>query len=224
MATYDAPARTLSKREAELMSWLEAERRRSIRADEVRSTLGWSDSSTRNVLSRLARKGWLRRTARGRYETVLAETGGWSLPNPWAALSSWEQRYYVGFKSAAYELQLTPDRPGTVQTCVPVGARRPMAWKDVPIALVFMRTFDDSGTRVDEVHGFPVRIPTGEKVLVDGATGLGRMGGLLGYARVVDRAMGHVDWDKVVSLAAHNTRGTVGLRRIAALLDVRRDP
>lgn len=212
------PVRTLSKREAELVGWLEGERRRSVSAADVRSTLGWSDSATRNVLSRLAKKGWLRRTARGRYETVLAETGGWSVPNAWAALSSWEQRYYVGFKSAAYERQLTPDRPGTVQACVPVGAKRPVAWEDVPIALVFMRTFDDAGVGTEQVHGFSVRMGSVEKVLVDGSTGLGRMGGLLGFARVVERSINRVNWQKVVTLA--EKRGNVGLRRIAALLDL----
>ena len=65
--------------------------------------------------SSLARKGWLTRTSRGRYETVLADTGGWALPNPWAALGTSGLRYYVGFQSAAYERGLTPDRPGAVQ-------------------------------------------------------------------------------------------------------------
>lgn len=209
--------RSLSKREAELIGWLEAERRRSVRAAEVRSTLGWSDSTASNVLSRLTKKGWLRQTAKGRYETLLAETGGWSVPNAWAALSTWKQRYYVGLKSAAYELQLTPDRPGTVQVCVPVGAKRPVAWHDVPIVLVFMRTFDDLGVGSEQLHGFPVRMASVEKVLVDGATGLGRMGGLLGFARVVERSIGRANWQKVVTLA--EKRGNVGLRRIAALLD-----
>jgi predicted transcriptional regulator of viral defense system len=211
------PVRSLSKREAELIGWLEAERRRSVRAAEVRSTLGWSDSTASNVLSRLTKKGWLRQTAKGRYETLLAETGGWSVPNAWAALSTWKQRYYVGLKSAAYELQLTPDRPGTVQVCVPVGAKRPVAWHDVPIVLVFMRTFDDLGVGSEQLHGFPVRMASVEKVLVDGATGLGRMGGLLGFARVVERSIGRANWQKVVTLA--EKRGNVGLRRIAALLD-----
>src|SRR5262249_37227609 len=131
-------ARTLSRRESELISWLEAERRPSVSLPEVKQTLGWSDSVARNTLSRLAIKGRLRRPARALYETIRAETGGWSIPNPWAALSTWGQPYYVGFKSAAYENGLTPDRPGSVQTCVPTGAKRPHAWGDVPIALIYL--------------------------------------------------------------------------------------
>src|SRR6266508_1042978 len=103
--------------------------------------LAWPSKRTREVFARLARKGWLRRHARGRYETILAETGGWAPPNPWAALSLWQQPYYVGFQSAAFEFGLTPDRPAEVQACVTVGAKRPHAWADVPIELVYLRTF-----------------------------------------------------------------------------------
>lgn len=75
----NTPARTLSRREAELVGWLEAERRLSVSVSEVKQSLGWPDSVARNTVSRLARKGWLRRTARGRYEAILAETGGWAV-------------------------------------------------------------------------------------------------------------------------------------------------
>lgn len=216
----DATIRTLSRREAELVSWLEAERRPSISLPEVKQTLGWSDSMARNTLSRLAKKGWLRRTALGRYETVLAETGGWSVPNPWAALSTWQQRYYVGFKSAAYEHGLTPDRPGSVQTCVPTGAKRPRSWEDIPITLIFFPRFDSAGIESKKLHRFDVWIASPEKVLVDGGKLPGRMSGVLGLARVVDGATERVNWANVVQLATAMRRGRVSLRRLAALLDV----
>lgn len=219
----EMPARTLSRREAELVSWLEAERRPSVSVSEVKQTLGWSDSVTRNTVSRLAKKGWLRRTARGHYETILAETGGWAVPNPWAALSTWAQRYYVGFKSAAYEHGLTPDRPGSVQTCVPTGAKRPQAWDGIPIFLIYVPKFDPVGTESKQLHGFGVRIAAPEKVLVDGANTPGRMGGVLGLARVVDRAADNrLDWANVVQLAMASSRGRVSLRRLAAVLAVLR--
>lgn len=212
--------RTLSRREAELIGWLEAEERPQISLPEVRETLGWSDSVARNTLSRLSKKGWLHRTAKGRYETVLAVTGGWSVPNPWASLSTWEQRYYVGFRSAAYEQGLTPDRPGSVQTNVPTGARRPQAWKETPIQLIYLSGFEPAGVERKDVHGFDVWIASPEKVLVDGARLPGRMGGILGLVRVVDRAADQVDWGMVVELAKTSARGRVSGRRLAALLEI----
>jgi predicted transcriptional regulator of viral defense system len=216
----DRPTRTLSQREAELVGWLEAERRLSVSLPEVRAFLGWSDSVARNTLSRLAKKGWLRRTAKGRYETLLAETGGWSVPNPWAALSTWNQRYYVGFKSAAYEHGLTPDRPGSVQTCVPTGAKRPQAWADIPIFLIYVTRFEILGTDDRKLHGFDVRIASPERLVVDGANLPGRMGGVIGLARVVDRAADRLDWSAVVALAASSSRRRVSLRRLASLMEV----
>lgn len=217
--SIQARPRTLSRREAELIGWLEAERRQQVDLADIRRTLNWSDSVARNALSRLAKKGWLRRTAQGRYEAVLAETGGWSVPNPWAAVSAWRQRHYVGFNSAAYEQGLTPDRPANVQVCVPSGARRPRAWSDIPVVLIFLPTFDATGSAIRQVQGFEVRLALPEKLLVDGAALPARMGGVYGLARVVDRAYDQIDWNAVVSLSTSSPRGRVGLRRLSALLE-----
>ncbi len=221
MTSKNPPApRTLSTREAELVGWLETDRRPSVTTEEVRQTFGWSSTVTNSALSRLAAKGWLKRTAQGRYETVLADTGGWFLPNPWAALSSWHQRYYVGFKSAAYERGLTPDRPGRVQTCVPVGAKPPKAWKDEPVTLIYLTKFSDEGVAEEEWHRFRLRIASVEKILVDSGAQPDRIGGVLGLARVVDRAHDRANWAEVVRLADHASHGRTSLRRIAAVLEL----
>jgi len=213
-------ARSLSKREAELVSWFEAERLSTVRSADVRKALAWSQRATDQVLSSLAKKGWVRRMARGSYETILAETGGWSIPNPWAALSTWKQRYYVAFQSAAYELGLTPDRPSSVQTCVPVGAQRPRAWDGMPIILIYTPSFAADGIRVDQLHKFPVWIATKEKVIVEAAANPGRVGGVLGLARILNRASKDLGWNNVVSLAAEHPNGRPALRRMATLMEI----
>lgn len=220
MTEITPPARTLSPREGQVLAWLESDRRPSIAIAEAASELGWSRKQTREVFARLARKGWLKRLARGRYETVLAETGGWVLPNPWAALSLWGQLYYVGFQSAAFELGLTPDRPGALQACVPVGAKRPRAWEDMPIELVYLRTFTLEGTEKRTLHGFPIVIGSAEKLLLDGAALPARIGGIFGLARVVGRALDRTDWERVAELGEKNRRGRAPLRRLAATVEV----
>ena len=212
------PIRSLSKQEAQLVGWLEAERRATVTPDDVADALGWERPRIRKVLARLAEKGWLIRVAQGRYETVLAETGGFALPSPWAALSLWRQRYYVGFQSAAYEHALTPDRPGDVQVCAPYGARRPRAWAEFPIALVWQRGFSSIGATERELHGFKVWIASPEKLLVDGAARPSRMGGLPGLVRVLDRAQDSVDWQQLVELSTILPRGRPALKRLAHLL------
>jgi predicted transcriptional regulator of viral defense system len=221
MTTVDLPpARTLGPRESEVLAWLESERRRSVTIDEAAGALGWSNKRTREVLARLARKGWLTRLARGRYETVFAETGGWTLPNPWAALSVWRQPYYVGFQSAAFELGFTPDRPADVQVCVPVGAKRPRAWEDMPVELVYLRKFSLAGTEERTLHGFPVTIASTEKLLVDAAALTSRVNGIFGLARLVDGALDVTDWTRVAELGLTSTRGRAALRRLAATVEI----
>jgi predicted transcriptional regulator of viral defense system len=212
--------RTLSRREASLVGWLEAERRRTITSADVQTIFDWSPQITAHTLSRLRKKGWITRVSRGAYETVLAETGGWALPNPWAALSLWKQRYYVGFQSAAYERGLTPDAPGDVQACVPIGARKPLAWAEIPVALIFQKDCGLDGTDEQDVHGFRIRLATTAKILVDGGALPGRLGGIPGLARVVARAVDAVDWLGVAKIAANHKQGHVSLRRVATLLEL----
>lgn len=214
------PARTLGPRESEVLAWLESERRRSVTIEEAAAALVWPRKRIREVFARLTRKGWLQRLARGRYETVLAETGGWALPNPWAALSLWGQPYYVGFQSAAFELGLTPDRPGAAQACVAVGAKRPRAWEEMPIELVYLRTFTLEGTEKRTLHGFPLVIASAAKLLLDAAALPARIGGVFGLARIVDRTLDTTDWKRVAELAATSGRGRAALRRLAATLEI----
>ena len=173
-----------------------------------------------HTVSSLARKGWLTRTARGRYETVLADTGGWALPNPWAALGTSGLRYYVGFQSAAYERGLTPDRPGSVQVCVPLGTNRPKAWGEIPISLIFLRSFAPVGVEQAELHGFQIKLARPEKILIDAGGLPGRIGGVHGLARVLDRAHPSLNWSLLVDLGERAVRGRAALRRIAALLEI----
>lgn len=213
-------ARTLGPREAEVVAWLEAERPPGIDVDSLADVFDWPRPQIRDILRRLARKGWLQRTAKGRYEPLLADTGGWAVPNAWAALSSWGVPYYVGFASAAYELGLTPDRPGSVQTCVAVGAKRPRAWVEIPITLVHQRSFILDGTEETKLHGFPVRLAQREKVLLDGAATPARVGGAIGLARILDRAVNDTDWPRFIRLASNLTRGGAAARRLAAIAEL----
>jgi predicted transcriptional regulator of viral defense system len=213
-------SRTLSGREGAIVAWLEAERRPAVTVGDVADTFDWPRPAIHDVLSRLEHKGWLRRTARGRYETVLAETGGFAPPNPWTALSTWGQRYYVGFQSAAYEHGLTPDRPGTVQAAAPVGAKAPRAWAEVPVTLVMLRRFSLDGVVDVDRHGVTIAVATPEKLLVDASALPGRVGGPQGLARIADRAVADVDWDRVVQIARGRGGGTAALRRLAATLEL----
>lgn len=214
------PIRTLSPMESTVMGWVEADRRNAITIDEVSEQFAWKRDAVRSVLFRLARKGWLRRTARGRYETVLAETAGYAPPNPWVALASWIPKYYVAFQSAAYEHNLTPDRPGDVQVAVADWTIRPRAWAEIPIALIHLRTFSTEGIGERTINGSTVAIASQEKVLCDSALLPARVGEVRGLARIVARAIESADWREVVRLTENHPWGSAALRRLGALIEV----
>lgn len=214
------PARTLSRREAELVSWLEVERPKTTSLAEISGALEWPRKRAYDITSRLVKKGWLHRTRAGHFEPLLGESAGILVPDPWTALASWQVPYYVALASAAYEHNLIPDRPGTVQVCVPVGTAAPAGWRELAITLVPRRAFQLDGSELTESHGVTVRIAGAERVLLDSATTPGRVGGIFGLARIVDRGGEQVDWRRFVELAKKVGRGTSAARRIAALFEV----
>jgi predicted transcriptional regulator of viral defense system len=212
--------RTLSRREAELVGWLEVERPPSISLDEVAGILEIPKSRTYDLASRLAKKGWLHRTGAGQYEPLLGESAGIVAANPWPALSSWKVPYYVGLGSAAYEHSLTPDRPGAVQVCVRSGTSAPSGWREMGIALVPRRVLDLDGTELVQRHGVTIRLAGVEKTLLDAAGAPGRVGGVFGLSRIVARALDRADWDRFAALARSTRRGVAAARRIAALVEI----
>lgn len=214
------PARSLGGRQAEVVGWLEAERRRSITTREVMDHFAWAEPMVSNVLSDLAKKHWLRRVARGAYEFLPAETGGFEVDDPWPALAGWRAKYYVAFRSAAYQHGLTPDRPGRVQVAVPVGVRRPRAWGETPIVIFHQRDYSALGVQPAAVAGWQVRFSGPERTTLDGAIQPKRIGGVPELARVLTRAHRNLDWSAVSAIAAKLRRGRIGLRRLGALTEL----
>lgn len=213
-------ARTLGSRQAEVVGWLEAERRQLITSKEVMDHFAWAEPKASNVLSDLAKKHWLRRVARGIYEFLPAGTGGIEVHDPWPALAGWKAKHYVAFRSAAYQQGLTPDHPGRVQVAVPVGVNRPRAWGENPIVLLHQRDYSEVGVQLVAVIGWRVRFSGPERTALDGGIQPKRMGGIPELARVLVRANRNLDWSAVIAFAAKLRRGPIGLRRLGALAEL----
>lgn len=206
------------------MAWLEEQRPPVVTAVDLVREFDLTLKTADDVVRRMARKGWLNRVAQGRYEPLLAESGGVALPNPWAALASWQVPYYVGYSSAAYQLNLIPDRPGVVQTCVKKGTYPPVRFADLPLQLLPRQQFSLEATELVEVHRQRVRVASAELVLLDGAVRPSRVGGVFGLTRIVDRSLNHIDWDAYVDLAVRRPLGRSAARRVAAVLGVLGQP
>ena len=203
-----------------MVGWLEVERPASVTLPEISQALHWPLARAYDVAPRLAKKGWLHRTRAGNYEPLLGESGGIVAPNPWVALSSWKVPHYVALATAAYEHNLSPDRPGAVQVCVPLGTTAPAGWREQAIVLVPRRSLELEGSKLVERHGVIVRLAEVERVLLDSAIMLARVGGVFGLARIIERGVAQADWHYFGKLAGQAGRGVPAARRIAALLEI----
>lgn len=206
------------------MAWLEVERPPLLTAQALVQAFAMEPRTASDVLRRMANKGWLHRVAQGSYEPLLADSGGIVLPNPWAALAAWRSTYYVSYASAAHELNLTPDRPGTVQVCVRVGTTKPVRFSDLPISLAYQRHFSLESSAIRSIRGVDVRVAETERVLVDSAIRPIRVGGAIALGRITYRALRNADWQRVTALAAQQPRGHAGARRLAAVIDILEQP
>lgn len=212
--------RTLGPREAQVLAWLETERPAVIDVAGVAAAVGVSREHARTLVWRLERKGWLQRLTRGRYEPLLGESGGWSAPNPWAALDGWVRPHYVSFASAAHELGLTPDRPGEVQVATVHGVALSPRMAQAGVRLVRLRRFTLMGSDQREMHGHNVRIASVERCVLDCASHLDFAGGALGLSRILTRAQEGMDWRMFVGMARELPRGPRAMRRVGALLEI----
>ena len=80
----------------------------------------------------------------------------------------------------------------------------------VAITLVPRRAFQLDGSQLTEAHGVAVRLAGIERVLLDGATMPGRVGGVFGLARIVDRGAEQADWRRFVQLGEEDQPGSGG--------------
>jgi predicted transcriptional regulator of viral defense system len=219
MPEPDYRRRSLSPRESQVVAWLELERPKTISNRDLADEFEVSPTLASDILRRMARKHWLQRVAQGHYEPLLADSGGWEATNPWATLSSWDGPYFVSYLSAAYVHGLTPERPYTVQICLPAQGVTPRRFEREQITAVNQRTFSTDFTELREQQGFLVRVAIPEKVVFDGAVTMRRMNGPIGFSRVLFRAAPELDWTLVIEMARSHKRGPATLRRVATLLD-----
>ena len=208
----------ISKQEINFLSTLASTRKNIFTFEDAR--VFWSTSSrTANALSRLARKGWIKRLDRGTYLIVPLEAGPeqtWSesglviapyLVNP-AAVAYW---------SALHYWNMTEQIPQTtfVQTTV---RKQSMTLFGQEFRFITVRPERFFGTYERTADDRRIIVTDQEKTLLDAAARPDLSGGIVQLSQAMKAASSNLDWEKLDTYLEKWGGGTV-VKRLGYLLE-----
>ncbi len=209
---------SLSKQETVFVSTLASARKNIFTFEDAKAF--WKDSAqTANALSRLARKGWIKRLDRGTYLIVPLEAGpehAWSesglviapyLVKP-AAVAYWSAMHYWN---------MTEQIPQTtfVQTTV---RKHPMSLLGQDFRFITIRPERFFGVYERSFEDRRVVVTDREKTLLDAAARPDLSGGIAQLSQALKTAGPDLDWDKLDTYLEKWGGGTV-VKRLGYLLE-----
>jgi predicted transcriptional regulator of viral defense system len=209
--------RTLGPQEAKLVLALREEGEEIVSAAEIIERLG-SETTGRNVIQTLLRKGWLTRLKPGRYLLLPPEHGPEALGenNALALASAVIEPSYVGWWSAASYHGFTTQKPMTVTVATTRQlAPRTLEGTEVRFVMVTKRKF--FGYRRYELYGRGVTLSDPAKTVVDCVDRPELCGGPAELTRIVFGASSEVETDAVIA-AAKAMGSTALVQRLGYLM------
>jgi predicted transcriptional regulator of viral defense system len=209
----------LGSQERLFLTSMAGEGNRIFRVEAARSY--WSsDRQTRKALSRLERKGWLKRLERGLYLIVPLEAGPeghWS-EDPLVIATQLVQEGAVAYWSAFHYWQLTEQVPRTffVQT---LRQRNPAQTEiqGVTYRFVWITEKKYFGVRTQTSEGIQFSITDREKTLVDACDRPDLCGGIVQVAQGLQSGE-PVDWDQLERYLERMGSGAV-YKRLGYLIE-----
>jgi len=219
-------SRSLSDLEAKLVLHLEWEKQPVVTIEDTMTILGCSYDHARQLLHRLARRRWLVPLTPGKYELIPAERGEHAFPdtNPLFIGSALVDPYYFSFATAAFFYGLSTQASATVYLATTVRTgRRLVQVRGKEYRLVFQPPQKFFGAVEVDAYGSPVCMAEPEKAVADALDRPEYAGDIPDIAGMLQRAGGHLDWDK---LAAYGLRfeSQALIQRLGYLIDLLRLP
>jgi len=218
------PLGGLSAREREFVGLVLAEERATITADDVQVARRCSRNTAHQTLSRLERKGWLRRLRRGVYAVVPLTSldGEPSTDNPWAVAMDLFDPAFISGWSAAEHWDLTEQVFNTVAVVTTTRQRQTMhKMGGVSYRSRTVRPDRFFGARTEWFGSAPVKVADPSRTLIDIAD-LPSFGGggrhMIDVVRAYWRS-DHQDPPLLLDYARRYDRGTV-LKRLGFLAEI----
>ena len=159
----------------------------------------WDDAGyTRNILSRLVRKGWLQRLQRGRYMVVPLEAGperNWS-ENAWIVASHLIHPAAVAYWSALHYWAMTEQVPRIVFV-QSTRRKRPARVSGVRFRFVTLSQSRFFGVSRRTLDGKVFYVTDREKTMLDAAARPDLSGGIGQLAEALRSSVGEMNWERL---------------------------
>ncbi len=210
--------KSLSAQEAEFLSNLAADENTIFTTAQAQEYWG-EPAYTANILSRLVRKGWLRRLERGVYMLLPLAAGPervWSESGLTIA-ARLVQPAAVAYWSAMHYWQMTEQIPRTVFV-QSTRRKRALEVAGIHFQFVTVREARFFGVVQHTVGGKPMCVTDREKTLLDAAARPDLSGGILQLVQALQAARTDINWDQ---LDEYLTRwgGGVVVKRLGYLIE-----
>jgi len=209
--------RSLSDAEAKVLTDLSYSGRRIFAAKELLST----GQNAKNLLDRLARKGWIIRLKNGVYLVVPLEAGyggarDWTL-HGFALASAVAKDYYISYMSALNYWGMTDRVPAEVlvATTKPQRTRKVI---DTTIRFVSIDRRKMFGFETEVVDGFKVAVASREKAIADCLDRPKYCGGIEEVAKAIRFSRQGLDLAKLCDYAARMGNSAV-LKRLGYIAE-----
>ena len=195
--------RSLSPLEAKLILRMEWDKQPVITIDETMQDLGISSDYARQVLSRLARDGWLVMVKPGTYELIPAERGEFAFPdtNPLFIGSVLVEPYYFSFTTAAFFHGLTTQAGQTVFLATTTGRSGKIIVREKEYRIVIQPDHKFFGFSETDAYGTRVKMAQVEKTILDSLDRPGYAGDIPEVAGMLQLGKTRIDWSKLAAYA-----------------------
>jgi len=211
--------RSLSDREARLLSALAAAGQNIFTIEEARQTSGANGADVARLLYRLAAKRWVQRLERGKYRLIPLEAGPeahWA-EHEYLVAAALVQPYYLGYATALNYYGYSERQPRPVWI-VTTRRKRPVTIEGLTYRFVTLSEHKFFGYTTIQLLDSPVQIAEREKAIVDGFDHPEYCGGVIEPAKGLWFGSDELDLDRLVEYSQRLGNRTA-MRRLGFWLE-----
>jgi len=210
----------LGNSEVYLLSSLLSKEKTSFTIQEAMEISGYERKKLVNTLYKLAKKGWLLRIERGKYQIIPLESGTTPeyIEHSFILASTLINPYYIGFWSALNYYGFTEQTPSTVFIAT-LKRKREISVGKIRFKFVYFLKRKFFGYDKEWVGNRKVNISDREKTIVDCLDHPELCGGIAEVAKGLWNSKNEVSWGKLLNYALKVGNSAV-LKRLGYLIEL----